>query len=293
MNASPIRVLLIEDNPGDARLVQEYLAEAPRAEFSFDTADRLGEGLSLLSRNEYDVVLLDLSLPDARGMDTFIMLRNQGAPVPVVVLTGLDDESLGLKAMKEGAQDYLVKGQVSTHSLARSIRYAIERHRMQRELESLSLTDELTGLHNRRGFTTLSQQHLKLARRLKEPLILAFIDLDGLKRINDTYGHSEGDIALIQTAEILRKTFRDSDLIARLGGDEFTVLAIDADRDNAVVKRLQENFKTYNSLKRHPYELSVSVGITRIEPDADFNLEDVLSQADRRLYEEKRRKKSS
>ena len=127
------RVLLIEDNPGDARLIWEMLAEVKGSPVDLKYADRLSSGLERLAEGGIDVILLDLSLPDSEGLDTFAQVHARAPQVPIIVLTGLDDESLAVKAVREGAQDYLVKGQVDGRLLVRAIRYAIERHRAHAE----------------------------------------------------------------------------------------------------------------------------------------------------------------
>lgn len=145
-----INILLIEDNPGDARLIQEMLGEARPASFSVERVDRLASGIDHLQRNhEFDVVLTDLGLPDSQGWDTFAQVRATVPDVPIIVLTGLDDESTALKAIAEGAQDYLVKGQVQGYLLPRAIRYAIERKRSEAERAALlsqlrAQTDQVT-----------------------------------------------------------------------------------------------------------------------------------------------------
>ena len=129
-----ISILLIEDNPGDARLIQEMLGEARPATFNLERVDRLASGIDHLQRNhQVDVVLTDLGLPDSQGWDTFARVRATVPHVPIIVLTGLDDEATALKAISEGAQDYLVKGQVQGYLLPRAIRYAIERKRSEAE----------------------------------------------------------------------------------------------------------------------------------------------------------------
>jgi signal transduction histidine kinase len=135
MEHEPIKVLLIEDNPGDARLIWEMLAQARGARFDLECAERLSSGLERLAQGGIDVLLLDLSLPDSQGLDTLIRVHTPAPEVPIMVLTGLDDEALAVKAMREGAQDYLVKGQVDSNLLLHSIRYAIERHRLAGKLE--------------------------------------------------------------------------------------------------------------------------------------------------------------
>jgi two-component system, cell cycle sensor histidine kinase and response regulator CckA len=132
--APAIAVLLVEDNAGDARLLQEFLREVPSAHFELIQVERLDEAIACLAQYRFDIVLLDLSLPDSQGLDTFLTLRRQMPGLPIIVLTGLDDETLAIKAMHEGAQDYLPKGQVDGHLLGRSIRYAIERQRAEEAL---------------------------------------------------------------------------------------------------------------------------------------------------------------
>lgn len=132
MNKEKIRVLLIEDNPGDARLIQELASDL----FCFECADRLSKGMARLSVPYIDVVLLDLGLPDSQGIETFINLHSQNPSMPVVVLTGLNDEEIGIMAVQKGAQDYLVKGEVDKNLLARSMLYAIERQKLLWDLKN-------------------------------------------------------------------------------------------------------------------------------------------------------------
>ena len=133
--APTIAVLLVEDSSGDARLVQEMLSEATVAVFELTHAERLDEALDLVAKSSFDVVLLDLDLPDSQGPNTFLKLQAHATDVPVVVLSGLDDETIAVTAIRAGAQDYLIKGQIDSHLLSRALRYAIERHRLQAELE--------------------------------------------------------------------------------------------------------------------------------------------------------------
>lgn len=135
MSKLPIRVLLIEDNPGDARLLQEMLDDAPgNVAFELEHAERLSAGLKKVARNQIDVVLLDLTLPDSEGLETFIRLQTEAPDMPITVLSGLDDASLAIQAVRDGAQDYLVKGEIDNHSLTRAIRYAIERKQAEKEI---------------------------------------------------------------------------------------------------------------------------------------------------------------
>lgn len=160
-------------------------------------------------------------------------------------------------------------------------------------LRNLSLTDDLTGLNNRRGFTVLSTGLLKFARRSRHPLCLLYIDMDSLKSVNNKYGHAEGDIALTHFARILTETFRDSDVIARMGGDEFAALTIDSTERgiSTIQARLQSNVDAYNLVSVRGYALSYSLGVIQVDLNTTITVEALLSQADKAMYEHKHSKK--
>lgn len=540
-----IRVLLIEDNPADVRLVWEMFLELGAERFELQHTDRMSSGLVHLEREHFDALLLDLSLPDSRGLEGVERILAQVPTIPIVVLTGLDDERTSLTALEHGAQDYLVKGQVGADLLARTLRHAIERknaelvlreseqryrdlfaeslglicvhdvvgllfavnpagaaqlgytpdeligrnmrelvaprfqsqfddyldrirqqgtdsgllsvldragqthifayknilHRdqqsesyvigyaqdvtaeqqakaalkksedlfralaahapvgifltdaegnwiyanercyamtglapeqargigwvhavhpddkqavldawqtamqsggefameyralnssgetrwltgstaaqrnqagavsgyvgiiadiserkhMEEKLRALSLTDELTGLHNRRGFLSAAQQSVVLARRNLDGVTLLFIDLDNMKLINDRHGHDEGDRALRATADLLRRVFRESDVLARLGGDEFAVLHVEpkAHEPESVRARLETGLAEINRRGLFPYTLAMSIGMVHRQADALASLNDLLAAADAQMYEIKRNKRKS
>jgi len=170
-----------------------------------------------------------------------------------------------------------------------------ERKRAESAIQTLSLVDELTGLYNRRGFLAFSKQHLNSLQRINKGSVVVYADLDGLKQINDSFGHKEGDRALVKTAELLKETFRSSDVLGRLGGDEFTVLAaVDSESSLAgLVDRLEQKFKRYNALKTAPYRLSVSIGLALLNHEEKQSIEDLMASADRAMYENKRKKRAS
>jgi diguanylate cyclase (GGDEF)-like protein len=163
------------------------------------------------------------------------------------------------------------------------------------ELRALSLVDELTGLYNRRGFLTLATQQLKLCDRSMRAALIVFVDLDGMKRINDELGHEYGDIALVETASVLRQSFRYSDVIARLGGDEFVVLAFEADPplSSVVSERISEKLAEMNAKPERKFELKFSVGIAAYDPSKSEMVEEVLARADGLMYEQKRLHKNA
>jgi two-component system cell cycle response regulator len=292
---TPLTVLLIEDSEVDAALVSEMLSQARGLNARVVRHDQLESGLVKLGKGDVDIVLLDLSLPDSRGLETFERVSALAPEVPVIVMSSHHDEDLAVTAVRNGAQDYLMKGQVTIESLARSIQYGLERHRLLHSIRGLSLVDDLTGLYNRRGFLSLGTSHLHLAQRASRRFVLLYADVDGLKEINDTFGHREGDVAIIKTAEILRTTFRHSDVVARLGGDEFVVIAVEAasDTDQQMLNRLQAQIDTFNADSRLGYDLSLSAGIAGYESTSPLKLEEMLAEADRALYARKRGRRST
>jgi diguanylate cyclase (GGDEF)-like protein/PAS domain S-box-containing protein len=170
-----------------------------------------------------------------------------------------------------------------------------ERKRAEAAIQTLSLADELTGLYNRRGFVAFCEQHVNSVHRTNKGLVIVYADLDGLKQINDSFGHKEGDRALTKTAELLKETFRSSDVLGRWGGDEFTVLAA-LDPEGSVenlVSRLEKKFESYNALNHVPYKLSLSIGVAELKSDGTQSMEDLMARADAAMYENKRRKKSN
>ncbi|OGW28427.1 MAG: hypothetical protein A2X59_00475 [Nitrospirae bacterium GWC2_42_7] len=160
---------------------------------------------------------------------------------------------------------------------------------MEHKLHALSNTDELTGLLNRRGFFSMSGQPLKLANRKKTGVFLLFVDLDGLKSINDNFGHTAGDSALIEISLLLKKSFRDSDVIARIGGDEFVVFPVETAKENisTIIDRFQERIDRHNEKTTLAYKLSASVGVAYYDPEKPSSLDELLLQADSNMYEQK------
>jgi diguanylate cyclase (GGDEF)-like protein len=295
MRHESLNVLLIEDNPGDARLIQEMLGAAGAARFRLTHVDRLAVGIDRAQSDNCDVALVDLSLPDSRGLDTVSGFRVNAPHVPLIVLTGTDDESLALQAVQVGAQDYLVKGQFDHNLLPRAVRYAIERHRLLKQVEALSLSDELTGLLNRRGFFMMASHQLDVAERTYRERALVFFDVDDMKHINDTAGHSAGDQALEDVANALKFSFRGSDILGRVGGDEFLALAIDPlrnDFEDRIVERVREHLNRINSFDSRPYELSVSIGAAWYDPSTGDSLEGLTERADAAMYRDKAAKAS-
>ena len=183
------------------------------------------------------------------------------------------------------------RNQPVSELLMRAVRCAAKQYMLQAELGNLALTDELTGLYNRRGFMALAERQLKIGRRSGRGMLLFVMDVDRLKQINDLFGHFEGDRALKHTADVLEETFRDSDVLARLGGDEFAVLAVEASgHSEATIKaRLFECLKSMGA-KPSRCEISLSVGLARFDPCSRTSIGELMSKADQAMYEQKRRR---
>lgn len=406
-----IKVLLIEDNPGDARLVKEMLVDAWANNFSLAHVEMIREGLSLLMDEGYHVILLDLSLPDGHGLDTARQVCAAAPHLPVIILTGLDDETIAIHAVQEGAQDYLVKGQMDSNLLARAIRYAIERKRAEvklreseerfrelaenirevfyickqdihqisyispaymeiwgrtcetlyhepesiwntvhpedkdrvmrslekkdreeveeiyrivrpdgsmrwikdrsfpiyddsgktrrivgiaaditdlkfgeEKLKHLSLHDPLTGLYNRIYF----EEEMSRIEKLRcDTVAIISCDVDGLKLVNDTLGHNQGDNLLVAAARVIRGSFREGDLVARIGGDEISVVLTNTTEpavENAC-QRIQEAVVSYNA-NNPELPLSISVGFA-VSHGVHRSLRDLSKEADNNMYRKK------
>ena len=180
---------------------------------------------------------------------------------------------------------------ISTRGIFRNIS---ERKKMEARLREMIISDELTGLLNRRGFFSQGRAQLAIAERNNSPLLLLYADLDNMKAINDLQGHETGDQALIATATLLKNTFRQGDLIARLGGDEFVVLltsSIGTDPEESVLSKLEHQLNQFNEQNPHPYRLEISLGLARYQPENPCTFDQLLSQADQQMYEQKKIRK--
>lgn len=275
------------------------------------------DALALLEKEDApQLAIIDWVMPGLNGTEVCRKLgaRKDSDRIYTILLTAKSKKSDIVEGLNSGADDYLVKpfdfdelkarikAGVRIVELQKNLaerveeleRVILERDRAEEALRQLALSDELTDLYNRRGFFTFAEHFLSLATRTKHKSVLFYIDMDGLKQINDTYGHAEGSEAIKGVADILRQTFRKTDVIARVGGDEFVILASCAgvNEKGVIQKRLMESFQSYNSKSKNLYQLSISYGIVDIKPTEIFSIEDLIVEADRLMYEEKRKKKS-
>jgi diguanylate cyclase (GGDEF)-like protein len=282
------RVLLIEDNPGDVRLIREMLSEGEEALFHVDCVGRLSQGLEYLATRSTGIVLLDLSLPDSYGFDTFLKVYAHSPKVPIIVLTGNDDQTVALAAVKTGAQDYLVKGKLDRELLLRSMQYSIERKRYQEQLEYQANYDALTGLPNRNLLHDRLRQSV-FAQRFVRSIGVVFLDIDHFKFVNDSLGHNTGDKLLQKVAERLASAVRDGDTVARLGGDEFILILNDQTGQEVIYRAMQRIIsKVAEPIEVDGQELLVtaSAGIS-LYPQDGPDVETLLKNADAAMYRAK------
>ncbi len=288
------RVLILEDDPLAAKLVKSLLDRHLGQRISMRQVESLKGAISLASRIEFDVILLDLNLPDSEGLQTLASFLREVPEATVIVLTGNDDDELGLEAIQMGAQDYLVKGEYKPRTLVRSLRYAKERHRTLSALQRLAVIDELTGIYNRRGFFSLVREIYDGAvRENRQSAFVVFFDLDRFKHYNDTYGHEMGDRVLKVFAESLKRSFFRKDVIARFGGDEFVAFGLfkekmDLEKTFALLRKELTEASAHAEL---PEPILFSAGTFIIDGDPTISLDSAMMEADRELYRVKRESK--
>ena len=298
-----ISILLIEDNPADVEILNELLLDTEGLNYQLESAGCLRSGKDwLCGHPEVDLVLLDLDLPDGTGPQNLYEIKDVAPEVPVIVLTGIHDQDLAVQLVKDGAQDFLIKGEFASGALARAIRYAIERQQMlsklqkAREMETyLAYYDALTGLPNRELFYDRLNQSLKSARRSLDNVGVMFIDLDGFKRINDTQGHGAGDKLLRVVADSIKSSSRECDTVARIGGDEFTVIldSIAAPEHSvAVARKILKEISAPIYLDGQEVCVTGSIGISLFPQDGD-DIELLLKNADIAMYRAKKRSGNS
>jgi diguanylate cyclase (GGDEF)-like protein len=284
-------VLVADEQEWSLRALENVLASQSYAVLRAGSGR---EALSLAYGAYPDALILDDGLTDLQATEVCRQLRANPLfrMVPMILTTDESaDRARRAGALAAGAWACLTRP-LDSEMLLRQLQTFVSAKRSADELRERGLVDELTGLYNRRGFLTLARQQIKMAERMRRGLVHIFFDLDGMKQINDTYGHREGDLALIESAEILRTTFRQSDVLARIGGDEFAVLALETSevRADLLFARLQDTLNERNARGHRPYALSFSMGITSYEPGRSSSVEELLAQADRMMYQQKRRR---
>lgn len=284
-----IKVLLVEDMVMIAKINEQMLKKSPANRYSVTHKVDLAGTVAALKTDEYDVVLLDLNLPDSRELDTLARVVEVAPETPVIVLTASNDDEVGLRAVKVGAQDFLLKGDFNYLTLDRAIVYSIERHRLQRTIRQLAVLDELTGLYNRRGFNSLNGDVIEKVKATGQRGFLCYFDLDRFKQINDVLGHAKGDEALKEFSANIQSVFRKDVLLVRLGGDEFVAMGVEQQPGQAeqALQSLTVLLSVRNAQAGCPFILESSAGIAYFDQKGPHGIEELSAAADAALYQNK------
>lgn len=285
-----LRVLLVEDDDDEQQRLKNMLfGDDSTCQFQCISASRLHTGMKILSDGGFDAIVTDLSLPDARGLDAVAELRRSAPELPIVVISETHDEEVAIQAVKAGAQDYLVKSEISRRSLRRTIRYAVERKITEKHLAYLADHDQLTGLANRSLFASRATTVIANAwSRGTKPAVL-ILDLDRFKHTNDALGHNVGDVLLVKVAERLSQCVGNPDAIARLGGDEFAILLEQRNKKDdasAMARQLLKALEPDFTVHGHNISISASIGIT-VFPENGSDVGQLLGNADAAMYRAK------
>jgi len=304
-------ILIVDDTPDNLRLLAKILESQ-----GYIVRKALNGRMALqgVHRDPPSLILLDINMPEMNGYEVCQKLKASEASdqIPVIFISALERLENKVRAFELGGVDYITKPfqeqevlmRVKNQLLIQQQRQQLleqnqrleheiqERLRAEAEVRQLSVTDELTGLYNRRGFFLLADQQLKIARRTQTSYFILFADLDGLKRINDTLGHEMGDRVIVDAAQILKQTFREADIVARLGGDEFALFIPNFSGDSSInfQARLQENIDRFNQHSERAY-ISISLGVEFGDLNNEVLLEQLLAKADKLMYEHKRTKR--
>ncbi|SMP56650.1 diguanylate cyclase (GGDEF) domain-containing protein [Neorhodopirellula lusitana] len=283
-NPPNIRVLLIEDADTDALLIERLIRKPDCGIFTVDRVDCLSAATELMLTESFDVALLDLNLPDGEGIDSLHCLRAVDSRLPIVILTGHQDEDLGLLAVETGAQDFICKSSISGTILYRVLRYAVARHRKMLGFAAEAQTDFLTGLPNRRQFDKCFSDMVAT----NKTMYFGMIDVDHFKQLNDSYGHAYGDYVLRQLAKIMQSELQSFAHIARLGGEEFAVLMPGMNRTTAfeAMDKLRQRIENADwQFEQRDVMVTISVGLALVDSTRPWTF--AASSADEALYQAK------
>ncbi len=281
------RILLIDDDRMQFRLTQAHFKNFLGERFELEWAETFEEGLAKLLSGDYAACLLDYQLGPRNGLELIRQAVAKGCRTPIVFLTAESSERVDIEAMNAGALDYLVKGEITSRTLERSLRYALKLGETLEALRRMATRDQLTGLFNRREFERILAEEEERSRRFGHPLSLLMIDIDRFKWINDTHGHPVGDAVLREVARRLGEEVRSVDRVARFGGEEFAVVLMETEREAAfeMARRLCAAVEREPVLVNEtlPLNVTVSAGAASLPVDAQTG-EALVAAADKALY---------
>lgn len=289
-----VKILFIDREEGEYLLLADLLSEIHHTDYQLVWHDRLDGALPTIFGDDYDLVLLDYYWGEDTAQDLLTAAKTQACTTPIVVMTNEMETEVDREAIRAGAADYLIKGQINTQLLERTLRYAIERKRTEQHLNRLAHYDTLTDIPNRILFRDRLEHAIRLADRDQGQFALMFIDLNGFKQVNDNFGHDTGDSMIRICAERLQECMRRSDSVARIGGDEFTLLLenTDSTTDMAhVAEKIIERISARYHIGGYDMNIGCSIGIA-VYPDAGRDADSLLKSADLAMYQAKQQDES-
>ncbi|MDB4384457.1 GGDEF domain-containing response regulator [Opitutaceae bacterium] len=284
---NPRRLLLIDDDRLQSRLVEQQLKAFRHERFQMEWQETFEVGLERLLSGEHEVCLLDYKLGPRDGLELIRLAKEAGCEVPIIFLTAESSSDIDIEAMNAGALDYLVKGEISPSNLERSLRYALKLADTLAELKRLATRDALTGLLNRRELNRIMAEETERSVRFGRPFSLVMLDLDHFKSVNDTHGHAAGDLVLQEASLRAQACLRPTDRIARFGGEEFAVLLIELDEEAAsevaerIVKKMRET--SFDIGDGTAITVTVSAGLATL-PRVAQTSDELMAAADKALY---------
>lgn len=287
-NNTKTSILVVDDNSTNLQVLGIILQEAG---YKVSLAMNGIQALDYAKKKFPDLILLDMMMPEMDGLEACKHLKKDDATrnIPIIFITALVDSESIVNGLNAGAVDYITKPFVKEEVLAR-INVHIKLRKAMTKLEEMSVTDEMTGIYNRRFAYHILSQQIKLAKREKDSFSVGFVDIDNLKIVNDTYGHAAGDRLIKTVVESLRHEVRESDYIFRMGGDEFLILfprATQIEADN-VIQRIKHKLKE-QEVEEAPIEFCC--GFSEYHPDSEMTVDDLITKADSCMYQEKMKKK--
>lgn len=302
-------ILLVEDDLDFANILKIRLSKERNPSLAITISPSLERALDSLRINHYDLILLDLMLPDSSGIETFSKIKAEARHKPVVIITGLDNDQVAIDAVRRGAEDYLVKSDISSRFLTRIIHHAIDRHRIKEKLasvtgrlretslrlEKMALMDPLTELFNRRGLQQALTRELQLMLREDHGLLALLLDIDNFKHINDSLGHPVGDMLLKEIAKKIKEVVRESDHVARIGGDEFMLLLPKTSHGEGIhlaerIRMTIADTVIYVS-DRDTLQITASIGLTPVSSNVT-SVDELLAIANPLLRQSKQKGKN-
>ena len=286
------RILLIDDDRLQFRLTQAHFKNFRGETFDLDWAETFEEGLAQLLEGRYAACLLDYQLGERNGLELIRQAVSGGSRTPIIFLTAESSERVDIEAMNTGALDYLVKGEISSHSMERSLRYALKLAETLEKLRQMATRDQLTGMLNRREFDRILAEEEERSQRFGHPFSLVLIDIDHFKSVNDTHGHQVGDVVLQAVAKRLSNGLRTVDRAARFGGEEFALIIMQADRKaamDAAVRACEAVAQTPIPISADKsLAITVSAGVAEMPANAKNGAE-LVAASDKALYAAKAR----